>query len=184
MNMRPVEQEIGFLLDKFDKDFFRDRNESTTNQIRTDVDLFNSTYPDLYRDFLAWVKIRFRDSHLEDWSHLFNGDRCHRLLVEIDSELRFICQISIYNFFSVYQHSIKREGDKYAYGDLNFIQPSESGICDEIYEILKQAGGTNFIWLDRSILHSPIQKLSIFNQEERFAHVVTVADLLFTDHYL
>lgn len=114
-----------------------------------------------------------------DWSQLYLGDRCLRLLVKKrESNVRYIFLISVFELFAVYTMSLTKTGDRYVYGDLIFISRGENKFCDSVYDICMTE---KFPWLDAETLQTVIDTLSTFNQNSSVQ--TTYAKLLFTFHY-
>lgn len=177
-------RKIKEITDNFEREYFGSLgSESTIFNIKKDIESFEERNPELVNSFRKSLILNFPNSNIENYTHFFDGDRCARFLVEIDNQLRFICQISIYNFFSVYQHSMKYANGRYEYDEVTFINNGESDYCDKMYHGLNNLS-KDFIWLGREILSQVIPELSILGNVNDYNDEIKIADVLFTSHYL
>lgn len=168
----------------FEKSYFYDQgSEKTILNISKQIDLFKKKYPSLLMNFLQNIKQSFPDAKIENFTHFFYHDRCLRFLVEITEKFRFVCQLSIFNFFSVYQHPITFQNGKYEYEDLTFINKNESDICNKLYSCTN-VRSEEWDWLDRDLLTTVIDDFSILTTDAKFNYKITIADALFTTHYI
>ncbi|MBD3750324.1 MAG: hypothetical protein IE931_12600 [Sphingobacteriales bacterium] len=169
----------------FDKDFFLEkRNPIVISHINKKIQHFQKHLDDNYiANLISKMENQFPKAKVEDHTQFFNLDRCLRISITLNPTLRFICLVSIYDFFCVYQHPLYLENDKYIFGEVRIINESEIKICDELYNIFKSYF-KNIIWIKRDILtkiHSEFTfEISKINLIER----ISIMDILFTNHYI
>lgn len=168
----------------FEKDFFYDKgSERTIYQINNHINQFNQRYPDLVCNLLSALKVHFPSATIEDHTQFFNNDRCIRFLLQLNSIERYVLQISIFEAFSIYKRSFKIESGRYYYDEIKFINNGESPICDKAFECLP-IECQNFTWLERQTLEKNIPQFSVVQKEPSLSHIIKVADVLFTTHYI
>jgi hypothetical protein len=174
-----------------DEGFFQDKDDFTTEiRIRKNIERFSAKYPDLLSRFLSKLKTNFPNAVIDDCSQLFSLDRCLRIRIKIDENTQFICQISIFEFFSVYSAPVNNisgiEYQESQTSQLKFIDPDEDNTCDRIYECLIDCN-VDFIWLKRGLLEEVIPRLSESDYlGESFydgLYVISVGCVLFTKFY-
>lgn len=183
--MNEIKKNIYQIINKtFERSYFYDiGSDVTINNIQKQIEIFETKFPEIQIRILKQLKSRFPNAVFENYTHFFSHDRCVRILIKINDNLRFICQVSIFNFFSVYQHSAKLINNRYEYGELHFLNRNESDICDEIYNCANEFF-KELIWLDRDILNEIISEFSILNPDVLYNYEIKIADALFTSHYL
>lgn len=168
----------------FNRDFFLGYGYSlnTEEKLKDQINTFNNTYPNAISDFLENLRKSFPEVQVEDWTHFFSQDRCARFLVQFDEQRRYVCQLSIYNYFSVYHCPYNFANDRYTYGKKQFINQFELQVCDRMYECAAAITNETPIWLEREKLNEIVFDFST----PGFIHdyVIKVADVLFTTHYL
>jgi len=167
----------------FEREFFYDGSEITIKRIENEVRVFKERHPDYVMTLLGDLGKSFPEAKIENWTQFFNYDRCMRFLIEVNEELRFIAQVSIFNYFSIYQHPMKLADSRYNYGDLVFINKDETELCNQIYECANGNSG-DFTWLQSDILNEVIKDFSILADDKKFCNEIKIADALFTEHYI
>lgn len=168
----------------FRRDFFYDQGSATTTEnINVQIKKFEKENPNATTIFLNNLNNSFPNIKIENFTHFFNQDRCIRFLIQISEEKRFICQLSVFNYFSVYQHSVKFIDGRYEYEKPHFVNTNESEICDEIYRCSK-VNAIRAIWLSRDILNEVVDEFSILDDDPLFRYEIKISDILFTDHYI
>lgn len=173
-----------FIGDFFDKDFFADKGSVATNaKIQSTITEFTNCYPNLITDFLKELRDNFKSATIENHTQFFNNDRCIRFLVQINHNERYIIQIGIFEMFSVYKHSFKILNGKYSYDSINFINERQSTFTDLFYKCLPMEC-QHFPWLDSDILDTIVSDFSTIEKDPRLSHIVKLADVLFTKHYI
>lgn len=166
----------------FEDQFFSDKgSKKTDDTLIRDINGFNIRYPNIITDFHSNLKSAFPNVVIENWTQFFNLDRCIRFLIRFDDENRFICQLSIYGYFSVYQSPYYFIDGKYIFGEKKFIEIGEIEVCNRFYECANILPNS-IEWLDRKTLNQTVFDLSI--KEINYTHIIKVADTLFTNHYL
>ncbi|RZK23231.1 MAG: hypothetical protein EOO43_08710 [Flavobacterium sp.] len=173
-----------FINNNFQRNFFYDvGSEKTKINIINHIERFEKENPNAITDLLISLKKSFPDAKIENWTQFYNFDRCIRFLIEIDYTERYICQISIFGYFSIYKHSMQYAQGTYTYDDISFYNHYESLACDKIHKCLLPTF-KNLIWLDRDILEKVINDFSIITDDPLFTIKITVADILFSNHYI
>lgn len=167
----------------FDREYFTDFGHmDTTRKLKEQIDAFHKQFPSAEIDILANLRASFPGIQIENWTHLFNLDRCIRFLVQFDEERRYVCQLSIYGYFSVYHCPYHLENKRYIYGKKQFINQSELEECDRMYECVAAITNEQPIWLTPEKLDEIIFDFSI--PSIKHDYVIKLADVLFTQHYL
>lgn len=166
----------------FEKDYFLDKGSPKTEMnLKNQIDSFNHTYPTAQKDFLENLRYNFVDAKIENFTHFFDLDRCIRFLVEMENDRRFVCQLSIYGYFSVYESPSRLENEKYTYGTKEFIDKNNLEICDTLFNCSNVISKPP-IWLTKEILNETIFDFSIPNIN--YESKIKIADCLFTSHYI
>lgn len=167
----------------FERDFFFDKGSPrTVKNIQNQIDLFNNKYPNYVEEISNNLEKSFPNTKIEAWTHFFRQDRSVRFLVEINEQERYVLQASIFGFFTVYRRSCVFSNDKYSYGNAEFINKGESTVADQLYLCLPNF--EKFPWVDKIKLTEIVPSLSVLNEDERFSFKISVADAVFSDHYL
>lgn len=170
--------------EQFEKNFFYDSGSAVTNDnLKLRIKEFEEQHPDALIRFLKELKDNFPEAKIENWTQFFNLDRCIRFLVETNKENKFICQLSIFGYFCVYKHTAHIIEGQYDYDKIHFYNPNESEVCDKIYNCSLKTS-VNPIWLKREVLEEIVQNFSLIDSDPLFRHEISVADILFTSHYL
>lgn len=172
------------LFKNFERAFFLGQHsEKTIDYIEQEIQEFNKKYQSLQADFEEGL-LKFSDlKKLENCTQFFNYDRCLRYIIEFNDKSRYVIQISIFKYFSIYERSLDFVKDKYVYGPVNFINQNEDPVCDKIFSILSLLS-SDFIWVDKETLLTTVEELSIINPDPKFAYHTKIADVLFSSHYL
>ncbi len=182
--MSEIQSNIQSVINLFGKDYFYDSGSiQTVNNIKEEISLFEKRNPDFLVLFLKSLRASFPNANIENYTHFFGNDRCVRFLIEIDEKLRFICQVSIFNFFSVYQRPRKVVNSINKYREISFINQDQSEICNKIYDCANICS-EHLVWLNRDILKQVIDQFSSYIPELSYANEIKVADVLFTTHYI
>jgi|GEM_PF-2862371 len=169
---------------QFQRDFFYDQGSiTTTENINVQIKKFEKENPNASTIFSSNLSNSFPNIKMENFTHFFNHDRCIRFLIQISEEKRFICQLSVFNYFSVYQHSAKLAHSRYEYEVPHYVNINESEICDEIYRC-SNVNSIRAIWLSRDILNEVVDEFSILDDDPLFRYEIKISDILFTDHYI
>lgn len=178
-------KEINHLINhNFEKDFFYGKGSlSTESNIKNQTKIFEDLNSNIVANVLTKLKETFPNAKIENWTHFFNLDRCIRFLVEISGEQRFVGQLSIFGYFSVYKHSVQLVQDRYLYDEVLFYNLNESPISDQLYNCFSSVSNET-IWLEREILKHVFEDYSVLDDNPLFNYLITIADILFTDHYL
>jgi len=180
-----MHRDYKYIIDSvFDKDFFTDKgSEATVENIQSHIKAFNRSFPNLSRYFLDNLKSEFPNALIENYTQFFNNDRCIRFLVQINDQERYVLQIGIFEIFSIYKHSYKIMNNKYQYDEVFFIDKGEVAIADKFYHCLPTVC-EHFEWLEREFLNQEVSAFSNKLHDKELSHIVKVADLLFTSHYI
>lgn len=180
-----MEDKISLIVtNNFEQGYFLDRGSiKTTKKIEEQINAFNNRYPNAISDFLDNLRKCFPEAQVEDWTHFFSLDRCVRFLVQFDEQRRYVCQLSIYNYFSVYHCPHHFANGRYTYGKKQFINKMEVNVCDRMYNCAAAITDEAPIWLEREKLNEIVFD---FSTHGFIIHdyVIRVADVLFTTHYL
>lgn len=144
--------------------------------------MFTKSYPNFSEQLLCNLQETFPYAKIEKWTHFFRHDRSVRFLLEISEHDRYILQISIFKYFCVYKRPCVFNGDHYSYGETEFINKGENPLADRLYHCLPNY--FDFPWIDREKLKEVVPSLSLKTEDSRFSFFITVADALFSDHYL
>ena len=176
------EKIFNIISNSFEKNYFLDYGSlQTENALLKQIECFNLNYPTAVKDYFTNLKILFSQALIENFTQFFNLDRCIRFLVQLDEKNRFVCQLSIYGYFSVYHSPYEIKNNLYNYGKKMFIEENEIEICDKLYEC-SNVIDKKPIWLGRDALRETAFDLSIPKIGHQY--LVTVADVLFTQHYI
>lgn len=179
--MKEINQVINH---NFEKDFFYDRGSLRTElNIKNQIKIFEEINSDVLNNVLTKLKETFPDAKIENWTQFFNLDRCLRFLIELNGQQRVISQLSIFGYFCVYEHSTQLVQDIYTYDETVFVNLNESLICDQLYKCFVSASNEPK-WLHREVLEQIFEDFSIIDTDPLFSHKITIADILFTNHYL
>lgn len=174
---------IQSVINLFEKDYFYNGSVQTVNRIKKEINLFETKNLNFPQRFLNNLRTNFPNTNIENFTHFIDNDRCVRFLIEIDEELRFICQVSIFNFFSVYQRPRKVVDSMNEYGEIRFIDKNQSEICNIMYECANICS-EDLVWLEKGTLTQLIDQFSSYIPELAYTHEIKIADVLFTTHYI
>lgn len=167
----------------FERDFFLGEGSLTTiKNIEHQIDLFSNKYPNYTDQVSHSLNEAFPIAKIEAWTHFFRQDRSVRFMIEIDERERYVLQVSIFEYFCVYRRSCAFDGEKYSYGKTEFINKGEHLFTDLLYRCIPNYD--KFPWVDKGTLKEIVPTLSILNEDEKLSFPITVADALFSDHYL
>ncbi|WP_316735830.1 hypothetical protein [Pedobacter aquatilis] len=163
--------------------FYNSGSIKTEENIQHLIENFERAHPNLSNRLMSDLKSNFPEVKVEHWTQFFNHDRCIRYLIEIDEVQRFICQVSIFGYFSIYQHAYHLKDGRHVYDNVKFMDKGDSKICDRVYESIC---GPSFapIWLERNVLKYVVPEFSLNTCNELYSYEISVADILFTNHYL
>lgn len=183
--MNEIKKKVDLIIEKvFVKEYFYDTgSQSTINKVNDGILLFEQTNPEFINSFYRRLCESFPNGKVENWTQFFLQDRCVRFLVQINEELRFIAQVSIFDFFSVYRHPMTVVNGKNEFGEIKFINHHESKISDLIYACTSEYNG-QLIWLEKNTLNQIISEFSTHIPEVETSFEFTIADALFSSHYL
>ncbi len=167
----------------FERDFFFDKGSlKTVKDVEHQIDVFNKKYPNYADQLYATLKEALPNVKIEDWTHFFRQDRSVRFLLEIDEQERYVLQVSIFGFFCVYRRSCVFDGEQYSYGKIEFINQGKHLLTDQLYYCIPNYN--EFPWIAEGTLKEIVPSLSILNDDKRYSFCITIADALFSDHYL
>jgi hypothetical protein len=168
----------------FNKNFFLgNESSSTVKNIQSNINAFNQQFPNLENYFLDSLKSSFSDALIENHTQFFNNDRCIRFLVQLADYERYVVQISVFKLFSIYKHPFAMVNSKYIYEDITFINNQELDVADLIHSCLP-TDCKHFDWLNKDILNQIVPAFSVIEKDEKLSHIVKIADVLFTSHYI
>ncbi len=177
-----IDKIANLITNTFESQYFVDSGSLKTETILTEqIEGFNMEYPNVIAHILRQLRNSFPKAQIENWTQFFNLDRCIRFLVQFDEEERYVYQLSIYGFFSVYHSPYSLCDGKYTYGEKKFINPLEFEVGDKMYEcakVLKEEP----VWLEKETLNQIVFDLSIPQIGHKY--VIALADVLFTTHYI
>ena len=166
----------------FEQSFFLDKGSLITeNNIQNNINKFQKHYPDIISKILTNLKLTFPTALIENWTLFHTNDRCIRFLFQFGDHERYIIQLSIFGFLSVYQRPFNKIDGKNVYGEVEFLN-DQHVVANQAYHCIPDYD--DFKWLYKAQLDSPVKELSIFNDDPLYANIITVADVLFTQHYI
>lgn len=183
--MDEIKKKVNLIIEKvFVKEYFYDTgSQFTVNKLNEWFLRFEEKNSEFVNSFYRRLCESFPNGQVENWTHFFLQDRCARFLIQINDELRFIAQVSVFDFFSVYRHPMTVINGKNEFGEIKFINHHESKISDLIYACTSEYNG-KLIWLEKNTLNQIIPEFSTHIPAVETSFEFTIADALFSSNYL
>ena len=188
--MKDIQKDVFEIIDsKFkSRNFFQYEIDLETEElIKSEIERFEVDHPELISKILKQIRTDHPSATVQNYTHFFNLDRCLRLIIEFTNEIRFICQISIFGYFSIYTAPlITYDGIHYESNLIRFIDVNEMDICNQIYNSIDECI-PNLKWLPKSLLEEIVFRLTDLDylDDSTYDSVynISVGSVLFTKHY-